>query len=239
MDLKDALEYIVSLGDVDLKEVGTQTFSTKPLHIVRQPVPENLTVNSLSGLVGYVKSSFDIKEHYDSLMIHIVSPTEVQVLSHLNNDEKRTTFVTAKALLPSFRYGSFLDAEEFNIALQSVFVSNEDRAKMLKIVGNIKDENVAAFGDDGVTQQVRTKSGVATVSDVPVPNPVYLKPYRTFVELPQPESAFVFRMRSGPACALFEADGGAWKVQAMDEVHKYLADKLSEQIESGDIVLIS
>jgi hypothetical protein len=237
--IKEALQYLISLGNVDVKEVGMQSFSTQPLHVIKAPLSRTITVNSLSGFVGYVKSGFDAMEHDNNLMIHVVSPTEVVAYSHLNNDQEREAYVKASAMLPSFRFGSFHDAESFNIALQSVFVTNEDRATMLKIVGNIKDENVASFGDDGVTQQVRTKSGVATVADVPVPNPVYLKPYRTFVELQQPESAFVFRMRSGPECALFEADGGAWKVEAMDKVRAFLEKELEQQIQSEHIVLIS
>ncbi|MNW60692.1 hypothetical protein D3C74_386970 [compost metagenome] len=63
----------------------------------------------------------------------------------------------------------------------------------------------------GMTQSVVAKTGVATVEDVKVPNPVLLAPYRTFVEVEQPESSFVFRMKDGPSAALFEADGGAWR----------------------------
>lgn len=64
---------------------------------------------------------------------------------------------------------------------------------------------------------------------VVVPNPVTLAPYRTFVEVKQPESKFVFRMRKseeGPQAALFEADGGAWKIEAMQRVKEFLEDKL-------------
>ena len=56
------------------------------------------------------------------------------------------------------------------------------------------------------------------MEDVLVPNPVKLQPFRTFHEISQPEIAFVFRMKnsqSGVSCALFEADGGAWKFNAV------------------------
>jgi hypothetical protein len=91
-------------------------------------------------------------------------------------------------------------------------VKNEDRDIMLKVVGNIKEETVNTIGDDGVSQAVVAKMGVATVANVKVPNPVVLKPYRTFVEVDQPESEFIFRMQSGPRCALFEATAanGNW-----------------------------
>ena len=59
-----------------------------------------------------------------------------------------------------------------------------------------------------------------------MPNPAVLKPYRTFVEVEQPESKFVFRMQTGPEMALFEADGGAWRIQAMKNIKEYLEKEL-------------
>lgn len=234
--IKEALQYLIGLGNTRVETVETQIYSTQPMSLVKEPVASAITVNSLSGLVEYLNSEFDGKR---KLMVHVESPTVVSVFTMFNRDKARNTLIQAKALLPSFRFSNWYDSEEFNIALQSVFVTNDDRATMLKVVGNIKDENVATFGDDGVAQSVRTKTGVATVADVAVPNPVLLKPYRTFVEVPQPESAFVFRMKSGPFCALFEADGGAWKVEAMDTVREYLAKNLEAAITDGSIVLIA
>lgn len=46
----------------------------------------------------------------------------------------------------------------------------------------------------------------------------------------QPESDFVFRMKEdkydGVQCALFEADGGAWKLHAMESIQEYLEEQL-------------
>ena len=60
-------------------------------------------------------------------------------------------------------------------------------------------------------------------------NPGKLIPYRTFLEVKQPESDFIFRMREGHdgvECAIFEADGGAWKMEAMREISKCLRNYL-------------
>ncbi|MEV2923725.1 hypothetical protein ABNC81_18645 [Paenibacillus larvae] len=183
-----------------------------------------------------MKSEFDKQA---PLLVHVVSPTQVTVVSSYNNDYARKEIIKAEALLPEYRFGSYYEAEDFIIKLQSGFVANEDRAKLLKVVGNVKEENVRSIGDDGVSQSVTAKTGVATVEDVKVPNPVLLAPYRTFVEVIQPESAFVFRMKNGPLAALFEADGGAWRNAAIDAVATYLVEKLSELIETGQIVVIA
>lgn len=67
-------------------------------------------------------------------------------------------------------------------------------------------------------------------ADAVIPSPVRLKPYRTFTEVDQPESDFVFRMKEdkydGVQCALFEADGGAWKLHAMESIQEYLEEQL-------------
>jgi hypothetical protein len=65
------------------------------------------------------------------------------------------------------------------------------------------------------------KLGVATVSNTQVPNPIKLKPFRTFAEIEQPESEFILRLQDGPRIALFAADGGKWKLEAINSIKKY------------------
>lgn len=92
---------------------------------------------------------------------------------------------------------------------------------------------IASYGDDGITQKATVKTGLASRGDAVIPSPVTLKPYRTFTEVDQPESRFVFRMKEdkyeGVQCALFEADGGAWKLQAMENIKGYLERELVGQ----------
>ena len=234
--IKEALQYIVGLGSAEIHLENGQTFSDKKLHVVEEPTAEPFKVHTLSGLVDYLKSK---KDGPDSVIVHVVSPTEVTVQSPLNHDRNRDFFLKAEALIPEFRFDRFYDTESFNIKLQSVFLKNEDRDIMLKVVGNIKEEMVNSIGDDGTSQSVVAKAGVASVANVRVPNPVLLAPYRTFNEVNQPESNFVFRMRSGPECALFEADGGVWKNQAIENIREYLEASLEEEIQDDRIAIIS
>ncbi|TLS37763.1 hypothetical protein [Pseudalkalibacillus caeni] len=234
--IKEAIEYIVRLGNVESYKINGQEYSSERLHLIEKPKASPFQVRSLSGLVEYLKSNFDGVEN---LMIHISSPTEVLAFTPVNDDYNRSEFIQASAMIPSFNFDRWYNTEEFNIKLQSSFVKNEDRDIMLKVVGNIKEENVNTIGDDGVSQAVVAKTGVASVGNVKVPNPVSLKPYRTFVEVDQPESDFVFRMKSGPSCALFEADGGAWKLDAMKNIKKYLEESLASEIADGKLIIIA
>jgi len=234
--IRDAFEYIVSLGNTRKEIIDGQVFTTQKMHLVPESTATSIHVRSLSGLVEYLQSDFDTE---DPLMIHVISPTEVVVFDTLNRDFNRNELIKATAMIPSISFDRWYEAEDFNIKLQSVFVKNDDRDVMLKVVGNIKEEAVNTVGDDGVSQSVVAKTGVASVGNVLVPNPVLLKPYRTFVEVDQPASDFIFRMKSGPSCALFEADGGAWKVQAMKNIKEYLQVALEKEFESGKLVIIA
>ena len=112
--------------------------------------------------------------------------------------------------------------------MQSKFVPNEDRELLLKFAGTVEAGTVAQYGDDGVTQKATIKTGLTSKGEALIPNPVVLRPYRTFLEVKQPESAFIFRMREGHGveCAIFEADGGAWQIEAMQNVKAYLEKEL-------------
>jgi hypothetical protein len=82
---------------------------------------------------------------------------------------------------------------------------------------------------------METKFNLETLANVKVPNPVVLAPFRTFPEIKQPESKFIFRMQSGPRAALYEADGGAWRNEAMSGIKEYLQDMLAD-VENIEII---
>ena len=80
------------------------------------------------------------------------------------------------------------------------------------------------------------------LADVIVPNPVTLVPYRTFLEVEQPPSEFVFRIRdinSEPAFKIVEAEGGLWKHEAMASVKSYLEKELQNLPEREKITIIA
>lgn len=227
MEQREALEYLVNLGEKKepIIELDQGTFSRVSLNRVTEPVASKLTVSTLTGLVDYIKTNVDKLE--GKLLIQVKSPEEVTLYSPLNADREREKYVSAEAILPNnVVYDRFLDTERFNIMLQSAFVDDEDKSKLLKYTALITDDTVKNFGDDGISQKVTVKTGVASVSDAVVPNPVTLAPYRTFPEVEQPESKFIFRMKEGPSAALFEADGGAWRNKAILNIKAYLEKEL-------------
>lgn len=236
---KEALQYVVGLGKAEVIDVKGHKYSTVALERIIDPAPAAIKATTLTSMVDYIKSKIDNK-FSDKLLIHVVSPSKVVLLSELRVDEARETYMEVNALTPDIYFGSFMDVEKFNIMLQSTFVSNADDDKeiVLKVVGNVTDNVVKDTSDDGISQAVTIKTGLAKKGDVLVPNPVNLAPYRSFPEITQVETPFVFRMRQGrenPEAALFEADGGAWRNECMNRIKEYLKANLN-QVENIEII---
>ena len=236
--IKEALKYIVGLGEEKAKiekvtmpsgrEEVYYTGDLKRLPEYRPRVVDYITMNTLTSLVDYIKGQID--EMSPRMIVQVKSPGEVLLFSQLDEERQREYLVKVSAQVPEFRYERFIPHEEFCIAVQAKFLSDPDTDKdlILKFAGTVEQGSVAEYGDTGVTQKATVKTGIASKSDALVPNPVKLRPYRTFTEVEQPVSEFIFRMadNNGVTCALFEADGGAWKNTAMQSIKKYLENEL-------------
>lgn len=220
------IEKIEELSKVEILDVCGLPYSTKKLSLVDDPTPDALCISTLTGIVDYVQlNGLEDDAHF----IH-VGPASAKVI-----DVKQTKFggwkirLIAEVIQNKFSFGNFYDVEAFNIALQAHFVQNDATRSILAVVGNLSDGLVRSFNDDGITQEVTAKVGITRKENMAVPNPVTLHPYRTFLEVEQPASQFVFRMRSGdksPSCALFEADGGLWKNEAIQNIKAWLRERL-------------
>jgi hypothetical protein len=229
--IREALEYLVNMGvkSDPIVRVDEKPYSVEQLYPVKEIGPVALKVDFLDSLVTYLKADPDFWVG-NKLIIEIKSSVELALHTQIiGSFYERLTPVVCTALVSEFPWGKFISPEEFIIMAQSRFVETEDLAKIRTIVGNVKSEEVLHFGDDGISQQVTAKSGIARIDNVVIPPRVKLAPYRTFIEIEQPESEFVFRARKGdglPYFALFEADGGAWRIEAMKRIKAYLKEQL-------------
>lgn len=221
--LKEALQYITGLKaksmEPKLVEIEGRTYCTDNdlTRYHRFPMASDIEVNTLTALVDYIKGKPE--ELRESSIIHVVSPTKVLLYSGLIDERNRETL----------------------IELQANFVETDDLVTIMQVAGNIKSGTTANYSDDGVSQKTTIKTGVE-LADVIVPNPVKLRPYRTFAEIEQPESSYVFRIKDGdrgPAFKLVEADGGLWKNAVMKKIKEYLEFELSEELEKHKITVIA
>ena len=242
--IKEALQYIIGLQkEPYIKDINGSTYTDTDLRrISHNPKAKTLEMSTLTSLVDYIKGSIDTMA--PNMIIEASSPTRVELYSQLDNEREREYMVEVNANIPVFNFGEFQDKENFIIGMQAKFLddSQTDKALVLKFAGTVEAKSVAQYGDDGVTQKASIKTGIASKSDALVPNPVILRPYRTFIEVEQPKSGFIFRMKEesryndGVQCALFEADGGAWKNEAVRNIKEYLESELSEYREQFLII---
>lgn len=249
--LKEAIQHLLNLGikpserivDVIDPNGNNRTLVIDSEGISREIKPvisraeEALQINTLTGLIGYIKANLERTD--SNFYLQVYDEKTVYLKGVLDSEGEREKLVKVNAIVPNFDYGYFLGSEELIIALQSKFTSSKDRDLLLKVIGNVKEENVRTTGDNGISQAVTIKTGVASADDVLVPNPVALAPYRTFLEVEQPTSSFIFRMKDGPKGAVFEADGGAWRNQAIFNICEYLAEELATEIDNGRITIIA
>ncbi|HEM3698064.1 TPA: hypothetical protein U1C85_001129 [Streptococcus suis] len=233
-NIKAALEYAVELNQHGLEIVtagdGTEYYDANKTRMVEldpKRYPRTLELSTLTSLVEYLKS--DLNGMQDQrLIVAVEKNDEVCVWSENDEFEHRTLLVDVKARVPELTFGRFISSEQFNIMLQSNFIDDADRGALLDFASALKIENGAEIEDNGVSQVATVKTGVASLAKGKVPNPVDLRPYRTFNEVEQPASKFVFRIDKNAQMALFEADGKRWVQEAVCNIAAYLKAELAD-----------
>ena len=219
-------------------EVDGQIFSEHKLQPVYfTPRADELTVHSLLGFCTYINDGFDGLSK-DDVMVVVSGIDRAELVSKLfGKDKQRETIIAAELCeVEKFPFGKFMTQEEFAIKFRSLFVPSDknDTNYVLSYVSRLNGGTAITTEDDGITQQVGVSRGVsgklaAKESAKPI---VKLAPYRTFREIEQPESEFLLRTRlddnETPLVALFEADGGAWRISAMRRIAEYIANMCSD-----------
>jgi hypothetical protein len=204
------------------------------------PVATALELGTLTGLLDYVRANVDGLD-LGRALVHVVSPESVVLCSFLEGETtafRRQVFchvTTALVGPPPLPFGRYVEAETFVVALQAGFVPTPDRENMLELIASIRESSVRDTLDTGVAQEVKTAKGVALLGRTAVPARVILQPWRTFREVEQPSSEFVLRLQGNPEgpkphCALFEAQGGQWKLEAVQRIAAYLRERLQPAV---------
>jgi hypothetical protein len=234
----EAVREVAKLAQRETFEINGKSFSLTDLRQVdTQPIPAALRVSTLTALKDYLAADIDRlsfnAEDPEKLMLHVESPSAVELIGPVQGDwNKRIVWVRAqREELGALKFGAYLDHETFMIGLLTQFEKTEDLAEILRVIGTMKAESVNTSADDGMSQTVSARRGVALAENIKVPSPVMLRPYRTFREFNQPESPFIFRLRNTegmPECALFDASGAAWKTTAVESIRKWLAENIKD-----------
>lgn len=114
------------------------------------------------------------------------------------------------------------------IALKSVFNPSDGVEYIIDLLKKVTEESNVSTDDNGISQSVEAKKGIALKENIEIKQRVILAPFRTFLEVNQPESEFILRLKEGAQVLLKEADGGAWELAAKKAIKEYLENKLCD-----------
>lgn len=238
-DTIEKIESMVKAADGIDVEIEGRHYSSRDLKpVLFEPKPAALKVVTLTGLVDYIKANRD-SLILETCVILVESFDKVTLASELTGDKwERAYYITAgvDSGLNVYPFEKYMQVEGFVIALRSMFEPTPDLEKMIAYVSRVQGGKAFSLEDDGVSQSasVRTSVTGALTKKETAPAIVKLRPFRTFRDIDQVESEFLFRMKlidteeNVVGCALFEADGGRWRNQATNAIRDYLKAALPE-----------
>lgn len=214
----------------EIIKIGDKSYSSRELfEIPDEPLAPVLSTSTLQSVVDYLENKIDGET--EALFIHIVDFNIVRICKFLNDDRRREVLLHAEYDSNGFSFSTRHDQESFITALQSSFVETEERLNIQKVVGGLVEDSSVKLTDDGVSQNTVAKSGVTLVDRASIKNPVNLAPFRTFAEIAQPVSPFILRLHrqsdAPPLISLHEADNSKWKIEAINNIKEFLADKVT------------
>jgi hypothetical protein len=196
--------------------------------VFNDPRPCALKFLSLTGLVEYVRQ--DVEGIKGRKLFLVVDDINHVTLTEAFEGESRarTEFATVTPVkLDAFPFEKFLDVETMIIKLKALFLPSPGLAEIIATLSTVSKDTNVTQADDGVSQTVAARIGIKGSLTEPRENKgIYdLQARRIFPEVTQPTSSFIFRMRpSEPAvtAAIFEADGGAWRIDAIRNIREWL-----------------
>lgn len=198
--------------------------------------PTKLCVTGLDSIVKLIRNELEMLKALP-VYIRVDGAKEVSVFTSYGAYMERDSLYSASCDVPGFREG-FREPEQAIIELRSKFAPDEGVDYLLDLLSRINKENGVTTRDNGVSQEVEARAGISLKQMVQVKPRVTLCPYRTFLEVNQPESEFILRLDEDGNVGLFEADGGMWKMEAKLRISAYFEEKLAAEIEAGKVVVM-
>lgn len=234
---KEAIEKLVSLKDNKTYVIDGRNYSDNPLNLIEAPryKPTSVQVSGLESLASLIKT--EIGRLNAPLFVEVEDYRTVLVYSTYDERFSRQSTYTAKSDVPNFGFG-WKPYNEAMIAFRSQFKQDGDVPYILELLSKITDENSITSEDNGLSQSVQVKKGIAMKGTEIIRPIVKLTPYRTFMEIEQPESEFLLRLDEGGMIGLFEADGGMWKLEAKKRIAELLRLQLIDLVIDKKVIVM-
>ena len=236
--LRDFVNKLMELAAPTTVEVDGSVYSNQKLvHIQdKKPMPRCIDLTGLDSICKMVRNE---AEHVgQQIFIQVKDYRNVSVFTSLDSDEDRLYLYKCAADTPAVTTDRFMDYEKAVIELRSLYIPNDGTDYLLQLLSSISNESKVTSTDNGVTQKIEAKSGIALNSMVTVKPRVTLQPFRTFIEVAQPASEFILRINDRGEIGFYQADGGVWKLEATRNVAGYFEEQLQDLIDNGTVVVI-
>ena len=175
--LAKMIDKIVSLKETKTFEIGGQTYTDGHLTRILPHVdrPEAISVSGLDGVCKLIRT--ELEKVGTTIMVQAKSYKSVEVMTTYLPDFSRNILYRAEADAPGI-YTGFRSREVALIELRSLFIPNEGTAYLLDLLGRMTDEKSVSTNDNGVTQTVEARQGVALNALVEVkPRVIMASPY--------------------------------------------------------------
>ena len=237
--LAEFVEKIAEMARVKTFDINGSTYSSEPLELVERAEerPHYYSVSTLESIVQLIRAEIaDIDSV--AILVHAVEHDLVKVDTTYLSDYSRNELYIARADIPGFNEG-WRERECAIIELRSLFIPSEGTEYLLSLLSRISNDSSVTTSDNGVTQKVEAKQGIALNVVETVRPRVSLRPFRTFLEVDQPESEYLIRVDPEKGIGFFEADGGVWKLEAKRNIAAYFKEKLADLIEAGKVVVLT
>ena len=228
--LKDAINRIVELATpFTLETRNGHQFCSADLREVKPEVelPARYSVDTLEALVKLIRTEGVAQA--PQLYVRVDSARRVVVDSTYTGRDyaiySRLPLYEAVSDVPSISVNQYMSQEHAVIELQSLYAVTDDRDYLLALLSRIDVNQGVSSVDNGISQEVSVRTGAVLKEQQTVQPIVHLQPYRTFLD------------KEGRP-ALYEADGGAWKLEAKRNIAAYLGEQLADLVECGSVVVM-
>ena len=229
--IKEAMEFIQKQAQPQWAKVHGLDYASRNVSLVLEPEPEELRVTSLTAIALYLKENPDAIDLNDLLLV-VDGPLQVFLFSRLRTGNQRFSYLRANPVIPNFNFSQFTPLDQFVPQIQAGFLPTQSRDSLIQVLSHVSHDTTVKAVDDGTAQEVEVRSGIRKVYQ-DLPNPVSLQEYCTFPEIEQPMITYVLRLdrkSDSLQARLIQADGGAWRITAMERIRNWLANHVSVSI---------
>ena len=234
--IAEAIDKILKIAHPNIYHEGDKLYADREMVLLNDGKKHfsSVRMNGLPGLVTLIqKEAVKIAP----VFVMVEGPTRVSAFTAADEDWQREPLYTVEAETTGFDRG-YRTYEKFVIELRSRFVPNEGSQYLLDLLSRMDITERSTSEDNGVTQSVTVRQGVALKDAEMVKPIVSLIPYRTFFDVNQPESDFLVRVDRDGSIGLFEADGGMWQHAAKIFITEWLEVALAEEIKNGQVSIL-